>query len=85
MVGDKVKYTCRKCGWGTSIRVEWADLKPKRCMNKKCNCSFLKHKDELQIEMPSSPTSKKKVAPNSKKKVTKKKIIRKPSGKAVNQ
>ena len=83
VVGDKVKYTCKKCGWGTSIRVEWADLKPKRCMNKKCNCSFLAHKKELLIEMPKSQEIKK----SSKvvKKVTKKATARKSRAKAVNK
>ena len=71
MIGDKVKYTCKKCGWNTSIRVEWADLRPKRCMNKKCNCSFLKYKEELQIDMPEI-ASKNKIALSSKKKVMKK-------------
>jgi hypothetical protein len=52
MVGTKIKYTCRNCGWTTSIRQEWADLRPKRCMNKKCNTSFEKHKDALVVELP---------------------------------
>lgn len=52
MIGNKIKYTCKNCGWTTSIREEWADLKPRRCMNKKCNTSFLKLKDTLIVEMP---------------------------------
>jgi hypothetical protein len=52
MVGDKIKYTCKNCGWFTSIREEWGDLKPKRCMNKKCNTSFLKYPDSLIIQVP---------------------------------
>jgi hypothetical protein len=52
MVGDKIKYTCKNCGWWTSIRQEWADLRPKRCMNKKCNTSFLKYKDALIVQLP---------------------------------
>jgi hypothetical protein len=48
----KIKYTCKNCGWDTSIREEWADLKPKRCMNKKCNTSFLAKPDMLVIERP---------------------------------
>ena len=55
MVGDKVKYTCKNCGWTTSIREEWSDLKPKRCMNKKCNTSFLKYPDNLIIQTPEKP------------------------------
>lgn len=76
MVGDKVKYTCKKCGWSTSIRAEWADLKPKRCMNKKCNCSFLAHKEELEIETPKKSTSVRKSS-SSLKKVAKKTNTRK--------
>lgn len=49
---DKVKYTCKNCGWATSIREEWSDMKPKRCMNKKCNTSFQKSPDSLQIDLP---------------------------------
>jgi len=54
MVGDKIHYTCKNCGWKTSIRVEWSDLKPKRCLNRKCNTSFLKTPDNLIIQMPVS-------------------------------
>lgn len=53
MVGSKVKYTCKNCGWLTEILEEWADLRPKRCMNKKCNTSFLKYPDSLIVQMPS--------------------------------
>ena len=49
---NKVKYTCKNCGWETSIRAEWGDLRPKRCMNKKCNTSFLAHPDALIIVRP---------------------------------
>lgn len=59
MIGDKVKYTCKNCGWVTSIRKEWADLKPKRCMNKKCNTSFQKSPDSLITEMPKEMVDKK--------------------------
>lgn len=48
----KIKYTCKNCGWTTSVRKEWADLKPRRCMNKKCNTSFQKSADSLLIEEP---------------------------------
>lgn len=74
MVGEKIKYACKKCGWQTSIRVEWSDLKPKRCMNKKCNASFRKDPDLLQIEMPISKD--KKVLKKSSKKSVRKKTIR---------
>lgn len=49
---DKIKYTCNKCGWETSIRSEWSDLRPKRCMNKRCNTSFLAKPDALSVKMP---------------------------------
>ena len=54
----RVKYTCKNCGWETSIRAEWADLKPKRCMNKKCNTSFLASPKDLIIERPEKPKPK---------------------------
>jgi hypothetical protein len=49
---NKIKYTCKNCGWETSIREEWGDLKPKRCMNKKCNASFLARPDMLVTQRP---------------------------------
>lgn len=49
---DKIKYTCKNCGWSCEIRQEWGDLKPKRCMNKKCNTSFLANKDSLIVTVP---------------------------------
>jgi len=52
MVGSKIKYTCKNCGWTTAIREEWADLRPKRCMNKKCNTSFQKSPEALIIDSP---------------------------------
>lgn len=57
---DKVKYTCKNCGWETSIRAEWADIRPKRCMNKKCNTSFLASPKDLII---TPPAKKEKPAP----------------------
>lgn len=48
----KIKYTCKNCGWETSIWEEWSDLKPARCMNKKCNTSFRLHPDALIITRP---------------------------------
>ena len=69
MIGDKVKYTCKPCGWTISIREEWVDLKPKRCMNKKCNTSFMKFKDALIIELPEDLTEQ-----ESEKKSIKKRI-----------
>lgn len=49
---EKIKYQCKNCGWETSIRQEWGDLRPKRCMNKKCNTSFIKDRDALIITRP---------------------------------
>lgn len=49
---EKIKYTCKNCGWTTSIREEWSDLKPKRCMNKKCNTSFQRSPDSLVVDLP---------------------------------
>lgn len=47
---SKIKYSCGKCTiWSTEIREEWGDLKPRRCMNKKCNCSFIAEKQHLLI------------------------------------
>lgn len=49
---ESVKYTCKNCGWKTEIRAEWGDLRPKRCMNKKCNTSFVAKPADLIIERP---------------------------------
>ena len=49
---NKIKYECRNCGWETSIREDWGDLRPKRCMNKKCNTSFAAKPDMLVITRP---------------------------------
>ena len=56
---EKTKYQCKNCGWETSIRQEWSDLKPKRCMNKKCNTSFLANRDALIITRPESKVEQK--------------------------
>lgn len=50
-----IKYTCKNCGWETSIREEWGDLKPQRCMNKRCNVSFRAKPDMLDIQVPEVP------------------------------
>lgn len=49
---NDIKYQCKNCGWETSIREEWGDLRPKRCMNKKCNVSFAAKPDMLIITRP---------------------------------
>jgi len=51
-MSEKIKYTCTYCGWKTSIIEEWADMQPKRCMNKKCNTSFVKNPEALETTMP---------------------------------
>lgn len=66
-----IVYTCKKCKWQTAIVDQWADLKPKKCMNKKCGCYFLKEPDMLDIK---KPESKKK---DSKKVSKKKKVVKK--------
>jgi len=48
----KIKYTCKLCGWQTSIHEEWEDLKPQRCMNRKCNTSFRVNPENLIITKP---------------------------------
>lgn len=66
MVGDKIKYTCKNCGWMTSIRQEWSDIRPRRCMNKKCNTSFLKYPDSLITQLPEQEEKPKPLARKSK-------------------
>ncbi len=51
----KINYACKNCGWTTSIREEWADLRPKRCMNKRCNTSFIKNPEALDVQAPPAP------------------------------
>lgn len=51
-MSEKIKYSCKSCGWTTSIRQEWADMKPKRCMNKKCNTSFVSNPEALEVTLP---------------------------------
>lgn len=49
---EKTTYTCANCGWTASLHKNWADLKPKRCGNKRCKTSFQKNPDLLVIEIP---------------------------------
>ena len=51
-MSERIKYSCKSCGWTTSIRQEWADMKPKRCMNKKCNTSFVANPEALETTLP---------------------------------
>lgn len=49
---SRIKYKCKKCGWEASIREEWSDLKPKKCMGRRCNTNFRSEPDQLLIEKP---------------------------------
>lgn len=55
---ERIKYTCANCGWETSVIAQWKDLKPKRCMNKKCNTSFLKNPEALLSKDPTKVVPK---------------------------
>lgn len=55
---ERIKYSCSNCGWETSVIAQWKDLKPKRCMNKKCNTSFRVNPEAL---ITKDPTLNKKV------------------------
>lgn len=73
MVGDYIKYTCKKCGWQTRILKEWSDLKPKRCMNRKCNTSFVKDKEALLVDIPQEHKQDSEHKKDTKKKINTKK------------
>ena len=47
---DKIVYKCKNCGWESSIPEQWADLKPKKCPNRKCKTHFLITPDSLEIK-----------------------------------
>ncbi len=49
---NRIKYSCKNCNWTTSIIEQWQDLKPKRCMNSKCNTSFRKTPEALITQKP---------------------------------
>lgn len=64
----KIRYNCENCGWETSILQEWEDLKPQRCMNKKCNTSFRLNPEKLRITRPEVEEAKQEfVQPEEKK------------------
>lgn len=83
---ERIKYTCANCGWETSVVAQWKDLKPKRCMNKKCNTSFRANPESLITKDPTkvekSSSSKKKDEDNEKKSASRK---QKPSSKVEQQ
>ena len=74
-----IVYTCNKCGWQTAVLAQWADLKPKKCPNKKCNCLFLKEPDQLDVKLPveevkqPAPSARKKTETSRRKSSSKKK------------
>lgn len=82
---DKIKYTCKNCGWETSIREQWGDLKPKRCMNKRCNTSFLAQPDSLVVKRPEKSEPKYSTKSNKSYKHGNKNSKRKESGSSVEQ
>lgn len=49
---ERIIYTCKKCGWKTSILEAWADMKPKLCKGRKCRTSFRADPDMLDISHP---------------------------------
>lgn len=51
-ISKRLEYVCKACGWRKSILAAWADLKPKKCMNKKCGVSFIKNPDQLMSHYP---------------------------------
>lgn len=57
-MSQRIIYTCKKCGWHGSIEAAWADIKPKKCLNRKCQTSFIKYPEDLIIEVPKVSSSK---------------------------
>lgn len=79
---SRIKYTCKNCGWMTSVVAQWADLKPKRCMNAKCNTSFVRESQSLLVDDPTkAKLAKPKVKVDNEKAISKFKS----SGKAKQQ
>lgn len=53
MLHNRIVYTCKKCGNVLgSILVEWEDVKPKFCLNRKCKANFLLNPELLDIKRP---------------------------------
>lgn len=48
----RIHYTCKNCGWTTSIPELWQDLKPRKCMAAGCKTIFIKDPSSLIITMP---------------------------------
>ena len=72
-----IVYSCKECDWQAAVLAQWADIKPKRCGNKKCQCLFLKNPDKLDIKLPKEaikpkPPSARKKSKTSRKKPSKK-------------
>lgn len=83
----KIKYKCKNCGWEKSIPEQWADLKPKRCGNPKCNTSFILDKEKLDIQKPKKAEKPKPKSSPSKssapKKAEKKEEVKEPKDEKV--
>ena len=69
-----IYYKCKDCGWMTRIVKQWADLKPSKCMGKKCNARFDKDPSKLEIMLPKEPSKKEPVIVESKKSKKKKQV-----------
>lgn len=54
--GQRIVYTCKKCGWKSSILVAWGDIRPKKCAGRRCQRNkpnaFLKYTEDLLILKP---------------------------------
>jgi len=85
MIGKKIKYICKNCGWSAEIRAEWGDIRPKRCMNRKCNTYFPAYPDALEVIRPEKEKAESKEKPKSAAKVTPKKIKKESKSEASNK
>lgn len=41
---DKIKYSCKNCGWEKELPLSWKAMVPKHCCNPKCEYSSVKSK-----------------------------------------
>lgn len=48
----RIHYTCKNCGWTTSIPELWADLRPRKCMGHGCKTVFIKDPSALIVTTP---------------------------------
>lgn len=54
---NRIKYTCKGCGWTNSITAAWTDTKPRKCPTKRCKTSFLKNPEKLLMELPKNEST----------------------------